>query len=214
MFKNFKESCAKYDEVQKYRLKTAHQPYVIRKINRALFLLGWNLSGAHEKARKKCEERYHKLKRNKMIMHLAGEHFDTKFCLPLLHMERGEVMGDLIQRLIFVSEDYFELDTLQMLKEKYMKADMNILDIGANIGNHTLFFVKECNAKHVYSFEPMPKTYEMLCKNIEINGLDNVTLYNTALGSREATVSVKEFNEKNYGGTSLKYGGGVQAKAA
>lgn len=209
MFKDFKARFWGYDEVQRCIQETTHQSYMLRKINRGLFLVRWNLSGAHEKERKKCEERYRKLEQNGMILHLAGGHSGTKFCLPLLRMEKGEVVGEFIQRLIFGAEDYFDLSTLQMLKEKeYIREGMNVLDIGANIGNHTLFFVKECRAQHVYSFEPMAKTYEMLCKNIEINGLENVSLYNIALGSREATVSVKEFHEENYGATSLQYRGG------
>jgi FkbM family methyltransferase len=55
------------------------------------------------------------------------------------------------------------------------------LDIGANVGNHTLFF--STFFKNVHSFEPYPPIYEKLNKNTTINHLSNVTLHQVALSN-------------------------------
>lgn len=47
-----------------------------------------------------------------------------------------------------------------------------VLDIGANIGIHTIKWAKVNSAMHIYAFEPSPITYELLSKNIEINNVN------------------------------------------
>jgi len=53
--------------------------------------------------------------------------------------------------------------------------DRVVLDIGANIGATSVFFALN-GAKKVYAIEPMPKTYSILQKNIEINKLTELIL--------------------------------------
>lgn len=201
-----------YSEVQNYMERTANNTKALRRMKRVFWLAGWIVT-SYRRERKKCEERYYDLEKNCMVMNLSGEHSGTKFYLPLLTLEKGKVCGEFIQRLIFKTGDYFDISSLQRLKEKqYVSEKMNVLDIGANIGNHTLFFAKECRVNHIYSFEPVSETYSMLCRNVEINGLRQVTLHNFALGKENTSVSIKEFNPKNYGGTVLEYGskGGME----
>lgn len=210
--KEFMKDVLEYSEVQKYMERTGNNAKVLRRIKRGFWLAGWIVT-SYGRERKKCEERYYDLEKNGMVMNLSGEHSGTKFYLPLLTLENGKVCGEFIQRLIFKTGDYFDISSLQRLKEKkYVSENMNVLDIGANIGNHTLFFANECRVNHIYSFEPVSETYSMLCRNVEINGLKQVTLHNFALGKEDAFVSIKEFNPQNYGGTSLEYGskGGME----
>lgn len=52
----------------------------------------------------------------------------------------------------------------QFIKKKLPNSHKNTaLDIGANIGNHSVFLSKFFN--HVYSFEPNPITYDVLLLN-------------------------------------------------
>lgn len=53
---------------------------------------------------------------------------------------------------------------------------MNILDIVANTGNHSLFFATECKAVHVFSFKSQKDVFEILGMNIILNGLENVCI--------------------------------------
>lgn len=58
-----------------------------------------------------------------------------------------------------------------------------IFDIGANIGMFSLFASRTWPDARIYSFEPVPEVFGVLCENVA--GLPNVTTVNTALGSAE-----------------------------
>ena len=55
------------------------------------------------------------------------------------------------------------------------------IDIGANIGNHSVFFSKFF--KKVYSFEPNPKTFELLKINAKLN--NNIYVRKTGLSNKK-----------------------------
>lgn len=111
---------------------------------------------------------------------------------------------DTIQMTIARDDNFYELDNLSYLKEKYLRPGMYILDIGANIGNHTIYFAKKCGAAHVFCFEPQKDVFDILSRNIELNQLDNVcTPYNHALGSNAGNAKIAAYNRANCGGTSL-----------
>ena len=79
-----------------------------------------------------------------------------------------------------------------------------ILDIGANIGNHSLYFATVMHPQRIYSFEPIKETYEILQKNIEINNLNNVIIsFNIACGAESARGKRKNYDCNNIGGTSI-----------
>lgn len=62
------------------------------------------------------------------------------------------------------------------------------LDIGAHVGTYSLEFAPVCAGVH--SFECFPRTYNHLCANIALRGLDfKITPHRTALGSTTGTIS-------------------------
>lgn len=69
-----------------------------------------------------------------------------------------------------------------------------VLDLGANIGYFTLIMAKQC--KYVFSFEPDPINYNILSKNIELNKVENVELYQYAIGENIGKIDLHlcEFN--------------------
>ncbi len=78
------------------------------------------------------------------------------------------------------SNDFYEATELSMFK-KYFVNTRVIVDVGAHIGNHTLFFAHTTNAI-IHSFEPSPSFYKYLSKNVVGNMLD-INIYNVALDS-------------------------------
>lgn len=65
-------------------------------------------------------------------------------------------------------------------------AGATAVDVGANIGCHTLTMAEAVGEKgSVLSFEPNPITCEALARNINLNGFSNVKVYNCALGDAE-----------------------------
>ena len=71
-------------------------------------------------------------------------------------------------------------------------------DIGANIGNHSLFF-RQFYTK-VFSFEPNPRTFKVLSLNAEL--MDNITCFDFGL-SDTARNAFLNINAGNVGGSHL-----------
>jgi FkbM family methyltransferase len=85
-----------------------------------------------------------------------------------------------------------------------VRKDHIVVDIGANIGAHTLALSRL--AKHVYAFEPVPKLYHAVCGMIALNDLDNVTACQVAVSEREGRMSYLDIDwdqPNNFGGAYL-----------
>lgn len=80
------------------------------------------------------------------------------------------------------------------------------LDVGANIGNHALFYAERFRAVH--AFEPHPATFHLLAFNAKLAG--NVTAYNWGLGSEDARLRLNE-DLDNMGAASIGHGGDAGA---
>lgn len=72
------------------------------------------------------------------------------------------------------------------------------IDIGANIGNHSLYFSKFY--KDVFSFESNPRTFKLLEINSKL--VDNITPFNYGLSDIDGNVSMR-FSEENMGGSRI-----------
>jgi len=94
---------------------------------------------------------------------------------------------------------------LRKIFTKLIKKGDVILDIGANIGYHSLLFSEACGPKgQVYSFEPVKKTYDHLIKNITLNEIKNIIPLNFALGNKDINLIIDtEGNNVNPGSISL-----------
>ena len=95
--------------------------------------------------------------------------------------------NEYILSIIEKTNDFYEQNLLDNWVAKYAKEAKVIYDIGANIGNHTVYFAKKLNAEKIYSFEPMSINYKMLEKNIADNNIKNVKAYNIALGAENSS---------------------------
>ena len=71
----------------------------------------------------------------------------------------------------------FERDELDLLSNIIDKKIF--IDIGANIGNHTLYFRN--SFKKIYSYEPHPKTYKLLQFNTE--DFSNIKTFNFGISN-------------------------------
>ena len=60
----------------------------------------------------------------------------------------------------------------------------NILDLGANVGMFSLYFAKLCPDSIIHSFEPVPLTYQILKKNIELNNFNNIKINNFGISNK------------------------------
>jgi hypothetical protein len=93
----------------------------------------------------------------------------------------------------------FEEPVIKQL-EPYIKKSKYVVDVGANIGCHTVsygFFNPDAS---IWSVEPQKKLFSTLSDNINLNKLgDRVVPLNCALGHKNETIRLqntsKEFNE-------------------
>jgi len=77
------------------------------------------------------------------------------------------------------------------LLSTYCQPGMTVLDIGSNIGFHTLRAARSVgDAGRVYAFEPDPYNANTLRHNVALNHLSNVTVIEKAVGKKNGTVSL------------------------
>jgi FkbM family methyltransferase len=76
-----------------------------------------------------------------------------------------------------------------------------VVDVGANIGAFTLFAAEF--ASHVYAFEPEPRNYDCLRRNIALNGFDHVTPIAKAVAGSSGTREFHIAADENTGSHSL-----------
>jgi len=112
---------------------------------------------------------------------------------------------DPLQTEIVIHKRFFEYIELSKI-HKFITQGMTFLDVGANIGNHAIYFAYVLGAKRVYSFEPLPLTASIFKNNIRLNDLEKtVTLVEYGLGSAnsKAKLIVDGAACNNLGSTSL-----------
>ena len=111
---------------------------------------------------------------------------------------------DYVFQCIAQSHDYYEAETLRKWTP-WLRDPKYIVDVGANLGNHTLYWATHLQAKKIISIEPVPPNYAMLEKNIQNNHLDCVISVRAAIGEHSGMAKVVAFDDSNYGGTTYEY---------
>lgn len=80
-----------------------------------------------------------------------------------------------------------EFEDMAFLLHSIRNEDL-FLDVGANVGSYTVLASAVVGAK-TFTFEPVPSTFNILQKNIEINHIENlVTAYNNGVGDTHGTL--------------------------
>jgi FkbM family methyltransferase len=112
------------------------------------------------------------------------------------------VIGDNVSDWIR-AEQIYERDILEFVRDRVLdpsKAARAVaLDVGANIGNHSLF-LSDLFAR-VIAFEPNPLARSLLQINVDLNGIENVEIRAVGLSDRNGT-AVLEFDPTNLGAAS------------
>ena len=75
--------------------------------------------------------------------------------------------------------------------KKIIKEGDYVLDLGANIGYYTLLFSRLVGDKgKVFAFEPDPKNFSVLKRNIELNNYKNVILVQKAVSNKNGNTNL------------------------
>ncbi|WP_162246848.1 FkbM family methyltransferase [Phycicoccus sp. Root101] len=111
--------------------------------------------------------------------------------------------GDHILGTIAASGDFYERMFLDALAKFVAPGDV-VVDAGANIGNHTLYFARMCEAK-VVAYEAFAPTVEVLERNVTVNlAKDSVTIRPVALGAAAGFAEVVDLDWTNVGSTTFR----------
>jgi len=100
---------------------------------------------------------------------------------------------------------FYELEELEYLKSVIPPKSI-VIDIGANIGNHSIYFGLVCRAEMVIPFEVNEEAIRLFNRNIERNNAGNIDLsfLGLALGKADGFVSKRPLKQvNNLGATSF-----------
>lgn len=122
--------------------------------------------------------------------------------LPSEYQQMAVLTRDFIGSEILVRGRYEreELEAISPLLERLGQGGV-ALDVGANVGNHAVFFSKYFN--HVHSFEPNPRVFQLLEFNTQ--ALTNVQLHKFGLSDSQKTIEAV-VPANNAGGASVEEG--------
>ncbi|WP_248447118.1 FkbM family methyltransferase [Sinorhizobium meliloti] len=150
----------------------------------------------HENRLLRTQLRVHALHNNVMEFWYEGE--IIRFYVP-------DADTDLIQSDIVMWKTFFEKDFLEVIRKRYGLSGASILDAGANIGNHTVFFAKACGVENCISFEPNPHVADVLERNVRLNNLSSVTVMKEGLSDEEGFLYFSHQDMGNVGGTHFSH---------
>ncbi len=128
--------------------------------------------------------------------------FDTT-----IRMHLPYAATDAVQRFIMLNSTFYEAHQMGLARP-FIAAGSVIVDAGANIGNHTLFFAKVCGAAEVHSFEPLKTIFSILERNVALNALTNVRCHNAALGAVRGRGALASFPTQNISASTFHLEGG------
>jgi len=101
----------------------------------------------------------------------------------------GYSEGEELFRKLRSRGGFYEPDLLNAIRAR-RKIGVYV-DVGANIGNHAVFFSALCPSSRVIAVEPVKENYELLLKNIEVNHLQNVVAVNVAAATEAGFMAME-----------------------
>lgn len=102
-----------------------------------------------------------------------------------------------------VFDSYNEVTVLEIIKI-YSLRGYHFIDVGANIGLHSLTAATSNPNIEIYSFEPEPKNYQQLVENIVLNKIFNIRPFKMGLGNFAVNKTLNINEGWNKGKHSLK----------
>ncbi|MFN4153403.1 MAG: FkbM family methyltransferase [Paracoccaceae bacterium] len=115
-----------------------------------------------------------------------------------------DAQEDYVQRVVLRNRQFYEAKLLSTVQDLgLITPETTVCDIGANIGNASVFFGKVLGAKRVLAFEPLPQAYTTLRRNLDLNGLTEALAYACMVGPHSGRGDIARFNPRNLGATSF-----------
>lgn len=94
----------------------------------------------------------------------------------------------------------------QELLAQLVKPGSVVVEVGANIGAHTVPLARTCAPGPLYAFEPQQRVFQLLCANLALNGVTNVIAAPEACGEAEGYALIPRIDygrPQNFGSVAL-----------
>lgn len=145
---------------------------------------------------------------------------DGVFVTPQAQIVRAKIWGQFVYFTVANPEDeiqahhvkgeFYEPEELGILRESFPLGGA-FLDIGANVGNHSVFVAKFLHASKVVLIEPNPPAIALLESNVMLNQIDDVcdlSKLGYGLSDGEHSSAFIRIGRNNLGGARVKEGSG------
>jgi FkbM family methyltransferase len=83
--------------------------------------------------------------------------------------------------------------------KKHLRPYMTFVDVGANLGELTLLAAKRLVKGRVLAFEPVPQIFSQLSRNVTLNNLSRVELFNIGLFDKTGSLPMYRKEDINFG---------------
>ena len=129
--------------------------------------------------------------------------------MAMKHCRHGTFVYNLHDLFVGRSLDHYGQWCEQELKllAQVVKPTHVVIDVGANIGTHTVFFARQVTDQGgVVAFEPQRLVFQNLCANVALNALTNVMARQQGVGSQTQTVNMPLFDpqqDQNFGAAQV-----------
>lgn len=117
---------------------------------------------------------------------------------------------DAIQQHHHGAGHFYEMEELDIIRRAFVPGGL-FVDIGSNVGNHSLFVAKFLHPSEIVVVEPNPVAYKVLLNNIFLNQVEGVFDLNwlgTGIAETESDSFGMAFRMANIGGGQMVEGEG------
>lgn len=90
--------------------------------------------------------------------------------------------------------------------EQMIGPGSTVIEVGANMGSHTVALARRCAPGLLYAFEPQHRVFQVLCANLALNEIANVRAFPEACGAQAGWASVPQVDygqPGNFGGVQV-----------
>ncbi len=157
------------------------------------------------------------IKNTNIILNKATETYQNQNVSPCKHpyyiipSKYGPMMVNYYDQYMtssFIKYGEYSDAEIELLQQVLNFFDGNVLEIGANIGSHSIALAQYLAQRNnfLYVFEPQPVIFQQLCTNIALNALFNVKAMPYACSKQKGSLYFKNIDytkRNNFGGIEM-----------
>jgi FkbM family methyltransferase len=138
--------------------------------------------------------------RQKILLALTKAYFgERRRVLRNIRLEGFEIIAPVNEVLgrQFIALHEYEKEETEFFR-KHIKSDDVCFDVGGNVGYFSLLLSSLLDTGSVHSFEPITGNSTLIAASAALNGFDNITVNNTAVGDQNGHVNFSISEDSAY----------------